>query len=102
MRGRDCLAKGGPVPLARMRKTPAIRMFPFDLTGVFSVAVTAGFEPAVGVAYTTFRVLHLRPLGHVTAEKFTGKCLQNLIGVKGVSAPECRRSPLVSTHGENE
>ena len=64
--------------------------------------MTAGFEPAVGVAYTTFRVLHLRPLGHVTAEKLTGKCLQNLIGVKLVGTPECRRPALVSTHGENE
>ena len=31
-----------------------------------SAAVTVGFEPTVGVAYTTFRVSHLRPLGHVT------------------------------------
>ena len=32
----------------------------------FSFAVTVGFEPTVAINYTAFRVLHLRPLGHVT------------------------------------
>ncbi len=36
------------------------------LTSVL-VAVTVGFEPTVAINYTAFRVLHLRPLGHVTS-----------------------------------
>ena len=33
-----------------------------------AMAVAAGFEPAVAINYTSFRVMHLRPLGHATAE----------------------------------
>ena len=37
------------------------------------VAVAAGFEPAVAINHTAFRVLHLRPLGHATADNRSGK-----------------------------
>ena len=37
-----------------------------------SVAVAAGFEPAVAINHTAFRVLHLRPLGHATADYRSG------------------------------
>ncbi len=36
------------------------------------VAVAAGFEPAVAINHTAFRVLHLRPLGHATADYRSG------------------------------
>lgn len=39
----------------------------------FLVAVAAGFEPAVAINHTAFRVLHLRPLGHATANNGTGQ-----------------------------
>ena len=35
-------------------------------------AVAAGFEPAVAMNHTAFRVLHLRPLGHATADYRSG------------------------------
>ena len=37
-----------------------------------SRAVAAGFEPAVAINHTSFRVMHLRPLGHATAEHISG------------------------------
>ena len=37
-----------------------------------TVAVAAGFEPAVAINHTAFRVLHLRPLGHATADYRSG------------------------------
>lgn len=30
------------------------------------MAVTVGFEPTVAINHTSFREMHLRPLGHVT------------------------------------
>ena len=36
------------------------------------VAVAAGFEPAVAINHTAFRVLHLRPLGHATVDYRSG------------------------------
>ena len=42
-----------------------------------SVAVAAGFEPAVAINHTAFRVLHLRPLGHATADYRSGITLHS-------------------------
>lgn len=36
------------------------------------MAVAAGFEPAEAINLTSFRVMHLRPLGHATVNKGTG------------------------------
>ena len=37
----------------------------------FHLAEAEGFEPSVAINHTAFRVLHLRPLGHATADHRT-------------------------------
>src|SRR5699024_9233967 len=40
-----------------------------------SEAVAAGFEPAVAMNHTSFRVMHLRPLGHATVAQLNRRDL---------------------------
>lgn len=60
-----------------------------------SRAVAAGFEPAVAINHTSFRVMHLRPLGHATAEQLSGLAAHGS-NLRGADASQVTRRRAVA------